>query len=68
MRELGSRVRISMSDSQLSDWYRKRPATAPGLPYTRARSRMEAWRRFFWRDSISAVDWKVDRRVVRRAR
>lgn len=38
-----SRVRISMSDSVVSLWYVKTPATAPGWPCTRARTLIERY-------------------------
>ena len=41
--DLGSRVRISMSDSVVSLWYMNTPATAPGWPRTRARTLMERY-------------------------
>lgn len=40
---LGSRVRISMSDSVVSLWYVNTPATAPDWPRTRARTLIERY-------------------------
>jgi hypothetical protein len=63
-----SRVRISISPSFSSSKYVNKPATAPDAPCTRARIRIDAYRRFFCVLSISLVDWKVDWREVRRVK